>query len=75
MKEGDDMTIRQAAKVLGLKVRTIRGWCITGKIRAERVGKYWIIPEEEIYSVRVQAYASKGREHSRQLRKVGAKND
>lgn len=63
------MTIRTAAGILGLKVRTIRGWCISGKIRAERVGKYWIIPEDEIYSVRVQAYASKAREHSRRLRK------
>ena len=65
------MTIRQAAKVLGLKVRTIRGWCITGKIRAERVGKYWYISEDEIYSVRVQDYASRARAHSRRLRKEG----
>jgi excisionase family DNA binding protein len=62
------MTIKEAAEILGLKVRTIREWITTGRIYAVKVGCRWMIPEEEIYSKEVQERANKGREHSRRIK-------
>ena len=47
-------TIREVAKILNVKVRTIRDWLKKGKIKAERSENdwYWKIPETEI--VRLQ---------------------
>ena len=43
-------TIREAAKILNMKVRTIRDWLKKGKIKAEKKTNdwYWMIPEVEI---------------------------
>ena len=43
-------TLREAARLLGIQVRTIREWVKLGKIKAEKAenGWYWKIPEEEI---------------------------
>lgn len=43
-------TLREAAKVLRIQVRTLREWIKTGKIKAEKQenGWYWRISEEEI---------------------------
>lgn len=62
------MTIRQTAKVLGLKVRTIRSWISTGRLKAVKNGKNWQISEETINSVEVQKRANKGREHSKRIK-------
>lgn len=63
------MTIRQTADALGLKVRTIRRWIAIGSIKAEKVGKCWQIPEEEVAGKEIQERANKGREHSRRIKK------
>lgn len=47
-------TIREAAKILNMKVRTIRDWLRKGKIKAEKKTNdwYWMIPEVEIERLR-----------------------
>lgn len=62
------MTIREAAQILGLKVRTIREWIRTGRIQAGKIGGKWFIPYDVIYSEEVQQRADKGREHSRRIK-------
>jgi excisionase family DNA binding protein len=62
-----EMTIRQTADALGLKVRTIRRWITIGCISAEKVGKQWQIPEEEVMGKEIQERANKGREHSKRI--------
>lgn len=42
-------TLKEAASIFGIKVRTMREWIKTGKVYAEKNGKYWIISEDEIY--------------------------
>lgn len=44
-----DYNLKEAASILGIKVRTAREWVRTGKIYAEKNGHYWIIPEGEIH--------------------------
>lgn len=66
------MTIREAAEILGLKVRTLREWIRKGKIEAGKIGKVWIIPYEAIISEEVQERANKGREHSRRIKESAA---
>ena len=62
---GHEMTVRQAAFILGLKVRTIREWIRKGKLRAEKgTDGVWRIPEEEIYREEVQERADKARKHT-----------
>ena len=63
------MTIRKASEVLGVKVRTIRKWIKNKSIKAEKIGKCWNIPEDEVYSEGVQERANKGREHSKRIKK------
>ena len=48
------MTIREASKVLGIKVRTVREWIRTGRIQAEKRGKQWYVTAD-IDSDEVQA--------------------
>lgn len=44
------LTIKHASTALGLKVRTVREWVKTGKIRAIKYPNcpMWFIPESEI---------------------------
>lgn len=44
------LTLLEAAKALGIRVRTMREWVKLGKIRAvkDTNGWYWKIPEEEV---------------------------
>lgn len=46
--------ISQAAKLLGVKVRTVRSWLVSGKIIGKKyeVSNRWFIPESEIKRVR-----------------------
>lgn len=60
-----DFTVRQASIILNIKVRTIRSWIHSGKLKAKKVGKRWLIPEEEIYSAEVQERANKNRRNSK----------
>lgn len=62
------MTIRQTADALGLKVRTIRQWIKLGKIKCEKKGKCWYIPEEEILRKEIIERANEGREHSKRIK-------
>ena len=62
------MTVIQASKVLGLKVRTIREWISTGRLPASKIGNKLIIPDDVIFSKEVQDRANKGREHSRRIK-------
>ena len=43
-------TIRQASKMLGMSVRTVREWVWTGKLKASKYpgSNMWRIPESEI---------------------------
>lgn len=45
--------LKEAAEILGLKVRTIRQWVHDGKIEAFKVpgGKHWFIKESELRRV------------------------
>lgn len=61
------MTVKEAAKELGLKVRTVRQWIADGKLVAEKHGWYWFISEQEVYDKGVQRNAHKGRKHSRRV--------
>ena len=62
------MTIRQTADALGLKVRTIREWIKTGRLKAEKQGKCWYIDENIVRGQEVQERANKGREHSARIK-------
>ena len=46
--------IRQAADILGIKVRTVREWIKLGKLNAEKYecSNRWFISEEEINRVK-----------------------
>ena len=66
------MTIRQTADALGLKVRTIRQWIKLGKIKCEKRGKCWYIPEEELTRKEIIKRANEGREHSRRIKESSA---
>lgn len=62
------MTIRQASKILGLKVRTIRAWIKSGKLKAEkRKDNMWYITED-IMSEEVQKRADKGRKLAERIK-------
>lgn len=45
-------TIREAAKITGYSVRTMRQYVTEGKVRAEKQGTKWYIEEEELEGVR-----------------------
>lgn len=64
------LTIRQVAKLLGIKVRTIREWIKKNKIKAVKIGndRTWYIPKEEVYRKEVRENAIKGREHSKRIK-------
>lgn len=62
------MTIAETAKILGLKVRTIRYWLKTGKLKAEKRGKAWYIYEEQLNTAEVRNRANKGRERSKRIK-------
>lgn len=46
-------TIRQASKMLGMSVRTVREWVWRGKIKASKYSgsNMWRIPESEIKKI------------------------
>lgn len=50
------MTIREFAIATGRKVRTVRGWIHEGKIRANKVGNKWDIPEEELCKLELKTF-------------------
>ena len=50
MEATNRYSLRQAAPMLGIKVRTLRAWIKTGKIQAQKyeVSNRWFIPQGEI---------------------------
>lgn len=50
------MTLREASVALKVKVRTLRWWITTGKIRAEKIKQKWMIPDDEIARFKESEY-------------------
>lgn len=44
----DLISMREAAKALGITAMTLHRWCRKGKIQAVKVGAYRAIPKSEI---------------------------
>ena len=42
------MTVEEAAQLLRVRPRTVRTWIKSGKIRASRIGKSYLIDEREL---------------------------
>ena len=42
------LTVGEAARFLKLKPQTIREWIVAGRVRAKKVGRTYVIPEDEI---------------------------
>ena len=48
------MTIREASKVLGIKVRTVREWIRTGRLSAEKRGRQWCVLDVDSDDIRAR---------------------
>lgn len=44
----DVYTSNEAGKILGILGATVRQYCLSGRIRATKVGRDWIIEKQEI---------------------------
>lgn len=64
----DWLMLKDVAKLLGLKVRTIRKWVDIGVIKAEKEGNYLFVHKREIERAEVLERADKGREHSKRIK-------
>ena len=42
------LTVNEAAQFLKLKPRTIREWIAHGRLRAQKIGRAYVIPEAEV---------------------------
>jgi excisionase family DNA binding protein len=42
------LSVNEAAKYLKVKPRTVREWIANGKLAAARVGRFYVIPLEEV---------------------------
>ena len=40
--------VEEAAKTLRVTRTTMRRWCKSGLIKSKKIGKKWLIPEEEL---------------------------
>jgi excisionase family DNA binding protein len=40
--------VEESAKILRVTKITIRRWCKSGLLKAKKMGKKWLIPEEEL---------------------------
>jgi excisionase family DNA binding protein len=40
--------VKEAAEILRVTEITMRRWCTTGLIKSKKIGKKWLIPEEEL---------------------------
>lgn len=45
---GSTLTVEEAAKYLKRRPRTIRKWIAAGHIRANKIGRSYVIPEAEV---------------------------
>lgn len=47
-------SLRQAANILGVKIRTLRGWVVQGKVNATKYpnSNRWYIAEDEIRRIK-----------------------
>ena len=48
----DLVSMREAARLLGITAMTLHRWCHKGKIQAVKVGSYRAIPKSEIKRLR-----------------------
>lgn len=58
----NNLSIVQASKALGIKVRTVRQWIRDGKLKAfkYKCSNRWFIPEDEIQRVKDNAHDNIG---------------
>lgn len=42
------LSLKEAAIRLGVHWKTLRGYCLTGKVKAAKIGRDWKISEEEV---------------------------
>lgn len=42
------LTVDEAAHYLKRRPKTVRGWIAAGKLRARKIGRGYVIPEEEV---------------------------
>jgi len=58
----DYMTLAQMAEHLGLKDATpLRRLCESGKLRAEKMGKTWLVPNDEVERYKRESLGKRGR--------------
>jgi excisionase family DNA binding protein len=56
------MTLAQMVEHLGLKDATpLRRLCESGKLRAEKMGKTWLVPNDEVERYRLENLGRRGR--------------
>lgn len=56
------MTLTQMAEHLGLKdAAPLRRLCESGKLRAEKMGKTWLVPNEEVERYKRESLGKRGR--------------
>ncbi len=56
------MTLTQMAERLGLKsTASLRLLCEAGRIEAEKLGKTWLVPDEEVERYRRESLGKRGR--------------
>jgi excisionase family DNA binding protein len=56
------MTLAQMAEYLGLKDSTpLRRLCESGKLQAEKMGKTWLVPNDEVERYRRESLGKRGR--------------
>lgn len=48
------LSTRELAKRWDLRPRTISRWCREGRIRAEKWGRVWRIPEDEVRRIEAE---------------------
>lgn len=58
------MTTTQAAQFLGISVRRVRQLIECGKLKAEKYGRDWMIPMEEMNNVKVYGKPGRPRKQS-----------
>ncbi|MCJ7665929.1 MAG: helix-turn-helix domain-containing protein [Actinobacteria bacterium] len=53
--------VEEAAEILRVKKITIRRWCKSGLLNAKKIGKKWLIEEDELNLFKVDDVKIKGK--------------
>lgn len=48
------MTLGEAARELGISAGTLRNQVLAGKLKAEKVGKFWVVRPREVERYRAE---------------------